>query len=564
MSAVHKQRPSRPPLSAFLLLGAALAAPVCAEQSETWQKDPLLSALSAEFALQAGNPAQAAADYERAVEEVTDPAWLERATMISLHANDLPRAGRVAERWLVLKPKDTRALQAVAWVSIAQGAVESATLRLAQLIAADGLDGARLAVQVLLTGVAKPHAQAVLDGLEAQGSLLSADPAEFSFVPAALALGHVVSGLSIAQADLDAHPQSGAAFRWRAQAHYAAGALGLAEADLAEAVGREPDNRDWRMAWAALLSEQDDAAKTLSVLADAPEQDAEKYATRISYAAEAEDDKALKRLARELGKRTDEELPERVLFLGQVAELRERWEEALKWYAQVPPGPGFVDSRMRMAVVYSNDEPDLRRAREQLAELRVPSVDPNRQIDSWLLETELLNNADRRDEAEPVFQAALDEYPNSERLLYSRAINRVSGDDLAGAEADLLRILSFDPNNSQALNALGYTLADRTDRHSEALAYIQRALDIAPDEGAILDSMGWVQYRLGHPEKAVEYLKRAHEVANDAEIAAHYGEVLHVIGEVEKAVEVWKKALESSPEDAVLIETVNRLAPELR
>ncbi len=563
MSAVHKHQPSKPLLSAFLLLLAAFAVPVSAEQSEAWQKDPLLSALSAEFALQSGDMAKAAADYERAVEQVTDPEWLERATMISLHANDLPRAGRVAERWLVLQPNDSRALQAVAWVSIAQGEVESATVRLAQLVAADGLDGSRLAVQVLLTSEAKPHAESALDALSAQGSLLSADPAEFSFVPAALALGHVASGLSIAQADLDAHPLSGAAFRWRAQAHYAAGALALAEGDLAKAVELVPDNRDWRMAWAALLSEQDNGKKTLAVLADAPEQDAELYATRISYAAEAEDDKALKRLARELGKRKDEDLPERVLFLGQVAELRERWEEALKWYAQVPAGPGFVDSRMRMAVVYSSDEPDLRRAREQLEQLRVPSVDPNRQVDSWLLETELLANAERRDEAEQVFQAALDEYPNSERLLYARAIGRVDGDDLAGAEADLRRILSFDPNNSQALNALGYTLADRTDRHSEALAFIQRALDLAPDEGAILDSMGWVQYRMGHPEKALEYLKRAHEVANDAEIAAHYGEVLHVTGEVEKAIEVWQEALESDPDDAVLKETMDRLAPQL-
>ncbi len=545
----------------LLLLGGV---PVLAEPDESWRKDPLLSALSAEFALQSGNPSKAAEDYERAVEQVSDPDWLERATMISLHADDLPRAGRVAERWLELKPNDKRALQAVAWVALAQGEVDTATARLAQLITVDGIEGARLAVQVMLTREAKPHVEAALNALIERGSLLSADPAEFSFVPAALALGQVAPGLSIAEADLQAHPDSGAAWRWRAQANYAAGALQTAENDLAKAVGFAPDNREWRLAWAALLNERDQGKKMLKVLADAPEQDAELLATRIGYAADLEDEKELKRLARELSRRDDEELPERPLFMGQVAELRERWTEALKWYGQVQPGPAYVDARMRMAVVYSKSESDLGQSRAELAKLRVPSVEPERQVDSWLLEVELLNTAARQDEAEAVFEQALDAYPNDERLLYARAIGRVSSDDLVGAEADLRRILSFDPNNSAALNALGYTLADRTDRHSEALAYIQRALELSPDEGAILDSMGWVQYRLGNPEKAQEYLARAYEQANDAEIAAHYGEVLYVNGEVEKAFEVWRKALAEHPEDAVLLETLGRLAPELK
>ena len=560
MPALHF-KPSR--LGPLLLLIASGLVCAHAEGDSAWRQDPLLSALSAEFALQAGNPEQAAADYERAVETVTDPEWLERATMISLHADDLTRAGRVAQRWLELKPEDTRALQAVAWVGLAEGEIERAADSLAQLIRVGGLDGSRLAVQVLLTSEARPHSEAVLSALIERGSLLSADPETFSFVPAALALGHVASGLSIAQADLDAHPGAGAAWRWRAQANYAAGAMAQAESDLAKAVALVPANREWRLAWAALLNEQDQPKKMLKVLADAPEQDAELYATRIGFAADSEDQKELKRLARELTRRKDEELPERPLFLGQVAELRERWSEALKWYAKVPAGPTYVDSRIRMAVVYSKMEPDLDKARAELAALRAPSVEPERQVDSWLLETELLNTADRRDELEEVYESALAEYPNDERLLYSRAIGRVAGDDLVGAEADLRRILSFDPNNSQALNALGYTLADRTDRHSEALAFIQRALELSPDEGAILDSMGWVQYRLGNPEKAVEYLARAYEQADDAEIAAHYGEVLFANGEVEKAHEVWLKAREEHPDDVVLAETLTRLAPDL-
>jgi tetratricopeptide (TPR) repeat protein len=167
-----------------------------------------------------------------------------------------------------------------------------------------------------------------------------------------------------------------------------------------------------------------------------------------------------------------------------------------------------------------------------------------------------------RADAAEVFGQALTEFPLDQRLLYARALARVAADDLVGAEADLRRILSVDPDNSQALNALGYTLADRTDRQAEALGYIERALALAPEESAILDSMGWVLYRLGRTEEALEYLTRAYERATDAEIAAHYGEVLWVLGRQEEAKTVWKKALEATPDDPVLQETIQRLGPQ--
>ncbi|MCB1628014.1 MAG: tetratricopeptide repeat protein [Xanthomonadales bacterium] len=535
-----------------------LTQPVCADALDD---DPLLSAMAAEFALQEGETEAAAGHYSQAVDTITDPEWLERATLVALHARAFDDAYRIASRWLEVSEGDLRARQALAWVGIAEGRIQRTVEQLQALIEAPGLEGDRLAVQVLLTREAKAHLAPVLAVMQEQQLLASADPDSFSFVPALLAVNQDEDAMRVAEGDLQAHPNSAAAWRWRAQAHLAADNQSAAESDFAEAIKRAPDNADWRYAYAGLLDRRQDYAKLLKVLADAPIQDDALLAARIGYAAKADDAKALKQLARELNRRSEAELPRRSVYLGQVAELRERWDEALQWYGQIPrDSEDYPDSRIRMAVVHSRQESDLRRARAVLAELRENSNDSDRRVDAWLLETELLLEQQRGEDAEQVFGMALAEHPLDLRLIYARALARVAADDLVGAEADLRRIISLDPENSQALNALGYTLADRTDRHSEALELIEQALTLAPEESAILDSMGWVKYRLGSPEEAVGYLERAYAAADDAEIAAHYGEVLWVLGRHDEARAVWDKALQADPEDALLLETMQRMA----
>jgi tetratricopeptide (TPR) repeat protein len=134
-------------------------------------------------------------------------------------------------------------------------------------------------------------------------------------------------------------------------------------------------------------------------------------------------------------------------------------------------------------------------------------------------------------------------------------------DDLPRAEQDLRRILTRSPENAEALNALGYTLADRTDRYQEALGYIQRALALRPDDPYILDSMGWVQYRLKKYEEALRHLRRAWDLQQDAEIGAHLGEVLWVSGDRDGAQQVWQRALKAAPDSPSLREVIRRFSP---
>src|SRR5690606_26447725 len=121
--------------------------------------------------------------------------------------------------------------------------------------------------------------------------------------------------------------------------------------------------------------------------------------------------------------------------------------------------------------------------------------------------------------------------------------------------------LHKDPQNVNALNALGYTLADRTDRHTEAHGFLTRALELRPDDPFVLDSMGWLQYRMGNNAEAIKYLKRALSFRNDAEIAAHLGEVLWVTGDRSEAQSVWTRALRETPESEALRDVIKKFMP---
>jgi len=131
--------------------------------------------------------------------------------------------------------------------------------------------------------------------------------------------------------------------------------------------------------------------------------------------------------------------------------------------------------------------------------------------------------------------------------------------NLQQLEADLRRMLEIRPNDATALNALGYTLTDRTDRHQEAFGYISAALEQRPEDPAIIDSMGWVLYRLGRPDEALPYLQRAYEAYPDPEIASHLGEVLWVLGQKKEARRIWQDTLKAHPDNDIIKETVNRL-----
>jgi len=164
-----------------------------------------------------------------------------------------------------------------------------------------------------------------------------------------------------------------------------------------------------------------------------------------------------------------------------------------------------------------------------------------------------LRHKDSNDGGElDAYERGLAAFPDESEILYARALGWERRDNIARAEADLRKILVAEPDNIAALNALGYTLADRTTRYQEALELINRARTAQPDNAAIVDSYGWVLYRLDRIDDALVELRRAFSLQKDAEIAAHLGEVLWVAGKRDEARKYFDEARKIDPENRAL------------
>ncbi|MGH8549936.1 MAG: tetratricopeptide repeat protein, partial [Methylococcales bacterium] len=157
-----------------------------------------------------------------------------------------------------------------------------------------------------------------------------------------------------------------------------------------------------------------------------------------------------------------------------------------------------------------------------------------------------------------VLNAALKKHSHQPELLYSRALVAERLNLLDILEADLGILLEKNPDDVNALNALGYTLVDKTSRLEEAQKYLDQAIKLKPDDPVIIDSYGWLQFKLGHHQKALEYLRRAFNENPDPEIAAHLGEVLWVSGRTGEAKDVWRKALAADPQSDYILNIKNR------
>jgi tetratricopeptide (TPR) repeat protein len=242
-------------------------------------------------------------------------------------------------------------------------------------------------------------------------------------------------------------------------------------------------------------------------------------------------------------------------YLGQIAEQQGKPDLAVQWYKVVSAGHYNVDAQIRIAMIDAKAG-KIEQARERLNGLQADSLEIQQQI--LLAEGEILREAKMYQEAYDLYSEGLASMPDNVNILYARALTAEKIERLDVTFADLEKIIKLDPNNEQALNALGYTLVDRTDRLEEGLEYILKAYAINPDDAATLDSLGWAYYRLGNYAEALKYLRKAFEKLNDSEIAAHLGEVLWVMGEHDSARDIWEDALQATPSHKLLNDVIKR------
>jgi len=519
--------------------------------------DVVYSVLAGDIATQRGRYLEAYKHYFYAAGLGRQAELAELATKSALAAQAQEEGREAVALWLELSPDHVGALQIGALLAIEENDMDLAASYLRRVIsvsAARGEDG-YLEVARLLTKIGdEPLRLQLMRRLVADAQ---DDPqALFALALVEMSSSNVVESEAVLRRALELRPD------WHEARVLLVRALGTQEKDqearqtLERFLGDYPDDTKLRAAYARLLLQQEDVdaaeRQFQLLLKDDPENPDTLFALAI-LALHQEERDAAKEYFRRLhatGKHADEA----AFYLGQLLEEDGQEAEALTWYQKVE-GSDEGDARVRIARIHAK-RGEVSRAREIIQQLRGEVVEDTVQLD--LIEGEILSDVKQYQAAVDVLTRALQEHPGHPDLLYARGLTAVNLDRIDIMEQDLREILKQEPDHADALNALGYTLADRTDRYQEALGYIQKALVLKPESPAILDSMGWVQYRLGNQEEALRYLTQAMEQLPDPEIAAHLGEVLWHKGERERARKIWKEALANNPDNDYLLRVLKR------
>ncbi|WP_409268591.1 tetratricopeptide repeat protein [Massilia sp. BHUDP2] len=333
-----------------------------------------------------------------------------------------------------------------------------------------------------------------------------------------------------------------------------------------------PEAREVRAAHARVLVNQKQypqaRAQFETLLKGRPDDAGNLYALGV-LATQMNDAKAAEgyftRFVEVLGRNPDDERdPTRaLLILAQIADERGDAPGALAWLDKVPAGTDpelLLSAQLRRAQLMAKGG-DLAGGRKLLAGLK--PIEPAQQAQVAVAEVQLLRDAGRLLEAYTLMEAAAKRFPKNPDLLYDFALLAEKVGRVEVMEKLLREVMALAPDNHHAYNALGYSLAERNVRLQEAYTLIAKALEMAPGDPFIMDSMGWVQYRLGKLDEAEKYLRNAYALRRDPEIAVHLGEVLFQKGQQAAAQELWREARAKDPQNDTLRSTLARLRQSL-
>jgi tetratricopeptide (TPR) repeat protein len=499
-------------------------------------------------------------NYAIAAQATDDPRVAERAAGIALFLGEHAAALQIARRWYELSPDNSKAQQMLVLALLKSKALDEAVEQLEVLRVAGADDG-----QAGFGGVAALLSQvedkdAVFDVMVKLRDRHPNSPfAHYYFALAALGKDDRQQALEGLDAALAADASLGQAHLLRARVLMDMHRIDDALSDLGQAVERLSEDYDLRLGYARLLvgsGRLDEAQNQFELLVEQKPQDPEILYALGLLSIEAEQlDQAEGYLMRvlDLGKRIMDVYYE----LGRVEELRGNDTKAREWYGRVVVGQDrYLNAQVRVGAILARLD-DFDGLAQLMTSLRREHAEDA--IGLYLAEAEILRDSGRYEASFELLGRALGEYPEDNNLLYARGLAAEKLDLLDILEQDLRAIIATDPENGHALNALGYTLADRTDRYQEALGYLTKAIALLPDDSAVLDSMGWIKYRLGDLDVSLEYLRRAYEQSPDPEIAAHLSEVLWSSGKHDEARELWRQANEENPENEFLLDVKGRL-----
>jgi tetratricopeptide (TPR) repeat protein len=546
----------------------AVSAPVFADEADdedvagedsSAAADAVYEFLVAEIAAQRGDVEGALSIFHRLARELRDPQIARRAVETAFRARAFGPALESATLLLELEPESSLAREIIAALLANEGDIGKARTQVAGILETSANRGALLMQMSHLFGKF-PDKGAVLEATVAVTSPYAAMPeSHYAMGVAALLAAKVELAAREADAALALKPawEQGAILKAQILRKSApAELLSFYQAF----VSAHPASIEVRMQLGRELAAE-------RKLAEAREQfrEVEKLARSDSQAPYASgllslqlDDFADAQLAFTRALKQGYREPAAIyLGLGQAAEGLKNYDDAITWYQKVESGD-WVRAQLKIATLIAKQQ-GLPAGREYLR--RIEPQSPEDKVQRIQVEAQLLRDARAWQETYDMLTQAVGQYPDSYELLYDRAMAAERVDKIDVLESDLKRVIRMKPDYAHAYNALGYTLAEKTSRLAEARDLIEKAYKLSPDDPFILDSLGWVHYRMGNFDEALKVLHLAYAARPDPEIAAHLGEALWKSGQRDEARKIWRAALSENPNHETLLAVMQKYRP---
>ncbi len=519
----------------------------------------LFDYLLAETALQREDIDVAIQSYSRLAKNTRDPRIAERATDIALRARRPDAAQEAVAYWVNLEPNSMNARQAAAALFVSIGKLDKAKPHLEKLLSSEksSVDKAFMHLNKLLSRhPQKAETYKLVQSLAAKYPNLP--EAHFAVSQAAWSNNQLDIALKEMKRTLELRPD------WEIAAIHQGRILQQianveAMSFYENYLGKYPKANDMRIAYVRMLMAEKNFPLAREhfqkMMAENPVNPDIAVAVGL-LSLELNDFKGAEenfKKALELGYEDHNNI---YFNLARIYEVTQRPDDAIETYQRISSGERFFPAQIRYAALIAKKE-GINRARQHLHQ--IPTETDQQRIQLILAEAQLLREAGKHREAFGLLDKKLDSHPDQPELLYDRALAADKIDRFDIVEKDLRRLIELKPDNAHAYNALGYSLAERGIRLAEALALIQKAVELSPEDPYIMDSLGWVYFRMGKIQEGLNYLNLAFSSRPDPEIAAHLGEVLWVQGERENAEKIWRSALEIDPDNETLLDTMKRL-----
>ncbi len=527
--------------------------------TRAFEGDSLYELLLAEFAGKRNRADVALGKYLKQAHETRDPQVVERATYISRYLGAHQATLDAAMLWSEIDPKNTVPRELIATELIRMGKLDEALEQIDLLLASDGSMNFEYLLQAT-RAADKETRQRVLEKLREYSKQTDNDKLWFAKGSLEAMNGNHEVAIKDYDKALKIKPNYTNAILGRVQSLIATKEQDVAMIYLAQKTSLWPENKRLGVVYARYLvqlGQLEEAEQQFFRLSQAFPHDGDLVLSLALLSWEnQQNEKAKEYFSRliQMQHRPDEAN----IYLARIALSEKNNDLAIKHFLQVTDGPNYPLAQIQLAMTYHK----MGNSDQGLSVLDTAMANaPEHHTKFQMTKSEILADQGDIEGAIGILTEALNDTPEDTNILYSRAMLKERNNDFSGMEEDLRSLLALQPDNSAALNALGYTFADRNQRLSEAWELIEKAYTLNPEDPAIIDSMGWIKYRMGDISAALDFLRKAYAAFDDQEIAAHLGEVLWVTGKQEEATKIWRKALEDFPDSAPVKEAMERLIP---